>query len=252
MNFKSAPTSSPLPLPLPRNFSLKQIILALDTTDLNHIQQIIDTYASDISWYKVGMELFYTHGEKVISLLAQKNLNIFLDLKLYDIPNTVAQAVKTLTSLPVQMLTVHLSGGLEMLKAAIINQQTINIIGVSVLTSFSEQTWQQTFLNASPITEQVLHFAAIAKSSNCYGIVCSGHEIQLVKHFNPHIITIVPGIRMNQHNTHDQKRVLSPVEALSQGADFIVMGRELTEIQTGQKLSDLRDQFRRYFANNNK
>ncbi len=211
----------------------KKIFIALDTTDLNLIKKILrETKNSKVEFgYKFGLEFFYSKkGRDFISRI--KNKNIWLDLKLYDIPNTVVSSIKALKDLKnVNYLTVHISGGLEMIKRAKIVAKKINkklkILGVTILTSFNEKSIKKTG-HTKKIKQIVTHQAKLAKFANLDGVVCSGHEVKFVKKiFKKEIIT--PGIRLSGDKTQDQKRVMTPNKAFINGATSVVIGRSLTK-----------------------
>ena len=212
----------------------QKIFIACDTTKINKIKKIIKyTKTNKLNiGYKFGLEFFYSKdGRKFISKL--KNKEIFLDLKLNDIPNTCASAIHALKDLRnISYLTVHINGGYEMLKAIKKESKKINkklkILGVSVLTSFSNSSIKK-IGHTKSIKDLVKKQAALAKSAGLNGIVCSGHEARLLKNISKRMEIVTPGIRLKGDGVGDQKRVMTPKEAFKNGATAIVMGRSITK-----------------------
>ncbi len=216
-------------------------MVALDNMDQNTMFEFLETMPKECPWVKVGLEQYLAHGKSLITTIHDKyEKRIFLDLKLHDIPNTVAKALGTLSDLPVEFITVHLSGGRAMLEAVQKVRQEkmshVNILGVSFLTSLDELDLSEMFL----IENSNLAFKALfnlALETKTQGIVCSPFELPLIKDCekaNDRVLTkVCPGIRFQDEisggDIGDQKRVLSPHEAFDKGADFLVMGRSLTQ-----------------------
>ena len=212
----------------------KKIFIACDTTSSKKLKEIINqskTSKLKIS-YKIGLEFFLSpSGRNFISKI--KNREIFLDLKLNDIPNTCTAALYSLKDLKnISYLTVHINGGFEMLKAITKMSKEINkklkIIGVTVLTSFSNSTIKK-IGHTKSIKELVKKQASLAKLSKLDGIVCSGYEARFVKKICKNMEIITPGIRLPGDSKGDQKRVMTPEEAFKNGATSIVMGRSITK-----------------------
>jgi len=210
-----------------------KIFIACDTTSPTKLTQIIKqskTNKLKIN-YKIGLEFFLSlKGRDFISKLRKEE--IFLDLKLNDIPNTCASAIYSLRDLKnISYLTVHTQGGLEMLKAVKKTAKKINkklkILGVTVLTSFSNSSIKK-IGHTKSIKELVRKQANLAKLANLDGIVCSGHEVKFLKKICKNMEVITPGIRLVGDSKGDQKRVLTPKEAFKNGATSIVMGRSIT------------------------
>lgn len=217
--------------------SLDRVIVALDQMNLDEIDQFLSRPKNTITTVKIGLELFVKHGPELVNKIHKvHNKKIFLDLKLHDIPITVERAIKSLAGLPIEFLTIHLSGGEEMLKAAINEARCsipqCKILGVSFLTSLEAKDLSQLF-GINNTEEAFLRLFGVANSSKIDGVICSPHEIGLVKNNYPQLLAITPGIRFNDEiqnqNTQDQKRVASPKDALKLGADFLVIGRSLTK-----------------------
>ena len=210
-----------------------KIFIACDTTNPKKLNQIIkQSRTSKLTiCYKIGLEFFLSpKGRSYISKL--KNKEIFLDLKLNDIPNTCAASIKSLKDLKnISYLTVHINGGLDMLKAVKKSSRLINkklkILGVTVLTSFSSSSIKEIGHTRS-IKELVKKQAALAKLAKLDGIVCSGYEAKYLKKICKKMEIVTPGIRSPSDNKEDQKRVMTPYEAFKNGASSIVMGRSLT------------------------
>ena len=215
----------------------KKIFIAVDTNKISRAQRIIkDTQTNKIKiGYKFGLEFFYSkEGRKFISRL--KNQTIFLDLKLNDIPNTVVSAIKSLKSLKISYLTVHLSSGLSALKALKKESRNIKIVGVTTLTSLNNKDLKEIGYNKK-VNELVRHQAKLAAKAKLDAIVCSGHEIRSVKKvFKKEIIT--PGIKI--HNTkNDQKRVMRPIDAFTAGSNWLVIGRSITNGNIKKNITSL-------------
>lgn len=210
-----------------------KIFIACDTKNLNEVKKIISNSKDkniDIG-YKFGLEFFLTPlGRKFISNLEKKN--IFLDLKLNDIPNTCAAAIHSLKDLKnISYLTVHINGGLEMLKAIKKNSKKINkkikILGVTVLTSFSNSSIKR-IGHTKSIKNLVKEQASLAKLAKLDGIVCSGFEAKFLKTSCKNMEIVTPGIRLTGDLKNDQKRIMTPKNAFKNGATAIVMGRSVT------------------------
>ncbi len=211
----------------------QKIILALDTKDETELNALLKEIQGQDIWLKVGMEFFYAFGAEKVNDIAKNGQSIFLDLKLHDIPNTVYEAIRSLSHLPVKMINVHCTGGLEMMKKAKEATQFFTppplLIGVTILTSFSEETFKQTFPK-NEMNPFILELAKLAKTAGLDGVVCSPHEIQKIKEAcGINFLTVTPGIRFETSSTDDQKRTLNALEAHRQGTDFMVIGRPITK-----------------------
>ena len=215
----------------------KKIFVACDTTNHNKVRKIINyTQSRKLKiGYKFGLEFFYSKSGRSFLSKLDKKQTIFLDLKLNDIPNTCASAINSLKDLKnVKYLTVHINGGFEMLKAIKNAKKKINkklkILGITVLTSFSNQSLKKTGHTKS-IKNLVIHQAKLAKSAGLDGIVCSAKEAKLVKKICKNMEIVTPGIRLSGDNAQDQNknRVVSPKSAFNNGATAIVIGRSITQ-----------------------
>lgn len=212
----------------------EKVIVALDTTSLNTVRSLLKELDGVISFYKIGFELFTAQGWKAVDLVRERSSRIFLDLKLHDIPNTVAKTAAVICEHEIDIFNVHCSGGFEMMRRA---RETVDswgmkkplILGVTVLTSLALPDLVQIGVNASP-EEEVLALAALAKKAGLDGVVSSPQEISpLRKKFARDFVILTPGIRPSQNLSDDQKRTLTPKEAVESGADFIVVGRPITD-----------------------
>ena len=206
---------------------LKPIIVAVDETQLSSFKQTVDSLDSNLCMIKVGSVSFNALGHQAISYASNKGFKIFLDLKLHDIPNTVKKSIKGLVSLPIDMMTIHTSGGLEMMKAAknAVDGTDIKIFGVTALTSLSDEDTLLIFKRTA--AEQVNTMLDLAEQAGIDGVVCSPHELSLVTK-RESLLSITPGIRLKDSND-DQNRVMTPKDALKEGANFLVIGRPITE-----------------------
>ena len=205
----------------------KTIIVAVDETQPENFQNVVDSLDSDLCMIKIGSVSFNALGHQAISYASNKGFKIFLDLKLHDIPNTVKKSIMGLVSLPIDMMTIHASGGLEMMKAAkkAVDGTDIKIFGVTALTSLSDEDTSLIFKRTA--AEQVNTMLDLAEQAGIDGVVCSPHELSLVSK-RESLLSITPGIRLKDSND-DQNRVMTPEDALKQGANFLVIGRPITE-----------------------
>ncbi|WP_341808947.1 orotidine-5'-phosphate decarboxylase [Wolbachia endosymbiont (group E) of Neria commutata] len=209
---------------------MNPIICALDTQDLNKAVSLANILRNKISMIKLGLEFFAANGLLGVEEVAKCNVPIFLDLKLHDIPNTVAKTVEVIKDLSVEMLTLHVCGGIEMLKRALntVQDTKIKLIGVTVLTSMSNEDLSELGIERK-VKSQVILFAKLAKEAGLHGIVCSVLEAQEVrKECGKDFKIITPGIRIDPYHD-DQKRTATPKEAITLGADYIVIGRPITK-----------------------
>jgi orotidine-5'-phosphate decarboxylase len=206
-----------------------KIIVALDVATQKQALGLVETLRSDISFFKIGLQLYTAAGPEIVREVIATGADVFLDLKLHDIPNTVAGAVAAAGQLGVKMLTVHLSGGQEMIKASVAARTSgLAILGVTVLTSADEKTLRETGI-AGGVGDQVLRLAQLGATAGVDGLVASPHEVKMLRQkFGSEIMLIVPGIRPSWTPAGDQKRVMAPREAMDAGADYLVIGRPIT------------------------
>jgi len=204
----------------------KPIIVAVDETQLDSFKQIVDSLDSNLCMIKVGSVSFNAMGHEAIKYVASKGFEIFLDLKLHDIPNTVKKSIEGLISLPISMMTIHTSGGLEMMKIAMnaVKDTNIKIFGVTALTSLSDEDTEVIFKRTA--SDQVAAMLDLAQEAKIDGVVCSPHELDLVV-ARKSLLSITPGIRLSESDD-DQSRVMTPNDAISKGANHIVIGRPIT------------------------
>ena len=215
----------------------QHIFVALDTSDLKHALKLAQMLKGRVGGVKIGKEFFTTHGPAGTRMIPDEGLPIFLDLKFHDIPNTVAGAVRASISLKPFILNVHAAGGKAMMESARdaaaeeADSQGIDpplILGVTVLTSLDQGDFKEIGLSSST-NDQVRRLASHAQESGLDGVVCSASEIELLRtHCGKEFKLLTPGIRPDWADVGDQKRVVSPLFALSQGADFLVIGRPIT------------------------
>jgi orotidine-5'-phosphate decarboxylase len=202
------------------------IIVALDEHNQENFDDVLSQLDPGLCMVKIGSVSFNSLGRECVLKAADKGFDIFLDLKLHDIPNTVKKSINGLVNLPIKMMTVHASGGQKMLEesvAATMNTD-IKIFGVTALTSLSDT--DTNFIYKREAKEQVLAMIDLAKKSSIHGVVCSPQELSLVKN-NSNLLTITPGIRLKSLDD-DQTRVMTPKEAIDNGSDFLVIGRPIT------------------------
>lgn len=211
-----------------------KVLVALDVDNLKSARNLVDKLTGRVSGFKVGLELCGAEGvPAVVSEISAAGGAVFLDLKFKDIPNTVYGAVKACCRPGVFMLNVHCDGGAEMMKAAVKaadeSPSRPRIIGVTVLTSIDQRMLNEEVGMPGEVAQNVVRLALLAKQSGLDGIVCSPREVMLVKEkCGAEFLTVVPGIRPVWASTGDQKRVMTPAEAAQIGADYIVIGRPIT------------------------
>ena len=205
------------------------IILALDTKDISEADNWVSATKTSISVYKVGLELFLRAGLEWTKELAKRHqVEIFLDLKLHDIPNTVEQAVASVSPIAPKFLTIHASGGKEMIKSAVRSAGTTSITAVTILTSLNEADLIELGFESNTQTAAV-NLARLAVGSGATSIVCSPLEVSAIRKAVPENISLItPGVRPIDSEMGDQKRATTPEEALKLGANFVVIGRPIT------------------------
>lgn len=214
------------------------IICAIDTADMWQAEALTKAIRPHVGGVKLGLEYFTAHGADGVQLITDMRIPVFLDLKFHDIPNTVARAIRATAGINTFMLTVHTSGGRDMLRAAIDASMEVAeltgsgrplIVGVTVLTSMDQDDLTMVGF-CDKLTDQVLRLADLAQSSGLDGVVCSPYEIQMLRrHCGSDFKLVVPGIRPAGADVGDQKRVMTPKQALENGADYLVIGRPITD-----------------------
>jgi orotidine-5'-phosphate decarboxylase len=207
------------------------LILALDVPTREEAAPILRQLRGNLRWVKLGLQMFTAYGPNYVREVADMGFDIFLDLKLHDIPNTVAKAVESLGPLPIKMLTLHTAGGGEMMRAAAAAQQKTNpnllLLGVTVLTSTDAAGLNEIGVAASP-ADQVARLGQLAVNSGLRGLVCSPLEVELLRRTLPASTQLVtPGIRPAGDEVGDQKRIMTPAEAARAGSSYIVVGRPI-------------------------
>lgn len=216
----------------------KALIIALDFSSLEEVTSFLDQFPNEKLFVKVGMELYYSAGPSIITEIKRRGHQIFLDLKLHDIPNTVKSAMKGLAKLDVDLVNVHAAGGKRMMTAALEGliegtlpgQVRPRIIAVTQLTSTTEEEMQHDQRIEIPLEESVLSYAQLAKDAGLDGVVCSTHEVERIHGLLGNgFLTVTPGIRMSDDDNHDQKRVATPEKARLLGTNSIVVGRSITK-----------------------
>ena len=204
-------------------------ILALDQPSWPAADRIVRALGADVPFYKIGLELFTAEGPAVVRELRGSGKRIFLDLKLHDIPNTVAGAAKSAALLGAEMLTVHAAGGAAMVRAAVEAAGGVRILAVTVLTSLAEGALPASFPADAKVEDLVLRLADEALAAGAQGLVCSGAEVRALRQrFGRAPLLVVPGTRPHGAGHGDQARVVSPKEALDGGASWLVVGRAVT------------------------
>ena len=221
-----------------------RLIVALDVSTMDAMKSIVSSLGDSVSFYKVGMELFYAEGDQTVRYLQDQGKHVFLDLKLHDIPNTVAHGVSSLTRLGANLITIHGQGGPIMMKAAAqaaresaeqLGIERPKLLAITVLTSFDDEAWTS-IGGQLPISDQVIRLAKLAKDSGLDGVVCSALEAKMIREAcGPNFLIVTPGIRPSFAATNDQKRISTPASALADGASRLVIGRPITQAANPQE-----------------
>jgi orotidine-5'-phosphate decarboxylase len=206
-----------------------KIIVALDVATEEKALGLVKELRDQISFFKIGLQLYTAEGPEIVRAVLSNGAKVWLDIKLYDIPNTVARAVESANNLGVHMLTIHLSGGSEMVRAATAARtNNMLLLGVTVLTSATEQTLREIGISGT-VDDQVLRLARLGVEAGIDGVVASPHEIKKLRaEFGDKIKIAVQGVRPTWAEPGDQKRFMTPREALEAGADYIGIGRPIT------------------------
>jgi len=215
----------------------ERLVLALDVDDFKKADELVGKLSDYVGVFKIGSQLFTAEGAKVVNMVNERGGKVFLDLKFHDIPNTVARAAEVATKLGVFIFNVHTSGGYEMMKAAVEASEKISltldvrkplILGVTLLTSINQEILKKEIGITRILEEQVVHLAKLAKAAGLDGVVASSWEInEIRKTCGEDFIILTPGIRPAGKSSDDQKRVMTPREAVKLGADFLVIGRPI-------------------------
>ena len=214
----------------------ERLIVAMDVPTMDQVTKAVDTIGDAVGYYKVGMESFYSLGQPVLEEMSERHKKVFLDLKLHDIPNTVARSIKSLCRFAPAMTTIHAAGGPSMLKAAVEAAQEgaaqwqlprPKLLGITVLTSISEEEWTVIGSTRS-VRDSVLRLASLCKEAGVDGVVASPQEAAAIRAAcGKDFLIVTPGIRPANGEQGDQSRVATPGQALRDGADFLVVGRPI-------------------------
>lgn len=225
-----------------------KLIVALDVPSMDRVRELVESLGDNVNYYKVGMELFYAVGRDAVDYLRSLHKEVFLDLKLHDIPNTVAHGVASLTSLGASMLTIHAAGAPAMMQAAaaaaaseaqILGVPRPKILAITVLTSMNQQEWAA-IGHTVKIQDQVVRLASLAQSAGIDGVVASPQEAASIRAAcGDDFIIVTPGIRPQGADTNDQSRIATPAAALAAGANHLVIGRPITKAADPGKAAKL-------------
>ena len=215
----------------------ERLVLALDVDDFKKAEELVGKLSDYVGVFKIGSQLFTAEGAKVVNMVSKRGSKVFLDLKFHDIPNTVARAAEVATKLGVYIFNVHTSGGYEMMKAAAEASKKISlalgvrkplILGVTLLTSINQEILEKEIGVKKKLEEQVVHLAKLAKAAGLDGVVASSWEIKEIREAcGEDFVILTPGIRPAGKSSDDQKRIMTPREAIKLGADFLVIGRPI-------------------------
>lgn len=214
-----------------------KVIVALDVPTLDEARDLMEQLGDSARIFKVGSQLFTSVGPDIIREIKGRSKKLFLDLKFHDIPNTVARASEAATELGVDMFNVHISGGLEMMRAAAeatkskaseLGIQKPVLLGVTILTSIDGLTFQRDFTSSNSLQEQIVYMARLAQRAGLDGVVASPQEIQLIRNAcGSNFAVVTPGVRPEWAARDDQKRTMTPAQALAAGATYVVIGRPI-------------------------
>ena len=219
-----------------------RLIVALDLPDAESALDLVNRLEKNCKWFKVGLELFIAAGPTLVQTLAARGCSVFLDLKLHDIPNTVASAVRSASSLGAKLLTIHASGGPLMLSAALDAaskcENPPQILAVTVLTSMDQPQLDALAIPRTP-ADQVDHLARMGRSAGITGFVCSPKEVAALRALTgSEGVLVIPGIRPAGAAVGDQKRIAPPADALRAGASYLVVGRPITQAADPAEAAD--------------
>jgi orotidine-5'-phosphate decarboxylase len=232
-NQPPAEAQDAVPSPKPRRDPLDSLIVALDLPSSEAAMDMVDRLQGNCRWFKVGLELYCAAGNSMVEQLRDRGFSVFLDLKLHDIPNTVAGAVRTVARSGASLLTIHAGGGEPMMRAAAVAASAPDaprLLAVTVLTSMDATQLNGVGVNDSPAA-QVLRLARLAKAAGIDGLVCSAEEVEAVRGaMGPGALLVVPGIRPASAGSRpdDQSRIATPAQAIARGASMLVVGRPIT------------------------
>lgn len=218
-----------------------KLVLALDVEEIEEAKNLVDELSPYIGTFKVGLQLFCGYGLEIVNYIKEKNSNFFLDVKLHDIPNTVEKASYNIVKNGANFFNVHTSGGVEMMKKARLgadsasekfNKKKAIILGVTVLTSIDDEILKNELLNNNSAEKLVIQYAINAKLAGLDGVVASAREVKTIKkELGEDFLVLTPGIRPLWSAKDDQKRIVTPSQAIKDGSDFIVLGRAITKAE---------------------
>jgi orotidine-5'-phosphate decarboxylase len=227
----------------------EKVILALDVSDEGYALELVDRFSEQIEIFKVGLELFSSAGPSVVRAINDRGRKVFLDLKFHDIPNTVARASVAAAHMGVYMFNVHVSSGLEAMRKcrdAVVeaclkeNIARPKILGVTVLTSLDQEALRNELCVQHSLRTHVRHFSKLAFEAGLDGAIASGHEVSLIrKQCGEKFLIVTPGIRPSWRPPEDQKRTMTPREAVREGADYLVIGRAILDQPDALRALDL-------------
>ncbi len=217
---------------------MAQLVVALDVPEAYQAEALIDRlYELDVI-FKIGLEGLYGYGERLLASMQSRDVRYFVDAKLHDIPRTVAAGVRALVRPGAHIINIHALGGLDMMRAAVqaandradeLGISAPHVFAVTILTSIGAEDLGELGLSGGP-SENATRLAALARDAGCSGVVCSAHEVADLKKFFGHdFLTLTPGIRPPGDSYGDQKRVMTPAQAVAAGSDYLVVGRPITE-----------------------
>lgn len=220
-----------------------RLIVALDFPTMTEAKKVVTDLGDTVSYYKVGMELYYAAGSEIVKFLKDNKKHVFLDLKLQDIPNTVAKSLAVLTELGADIMNVHTVGGAKMMEEGVKSVKATatklgipipKLIGVTVLTSMDDEQWGQLNYSKS-INEEVVALAQLAKSCGLDGVVASPKEAAAIREVcGPEFLIVTPGVRPAGTSGNDQSRIATPATAIKNGATHLVVGRPITKAENKQ------------------
>jgi orotidine-5'-phosphate decarboxylase len=227
-------TSAPLQLNTAQTEARERLIVALDFRSGQQALNFVDSLEGVCQWFKVGLELYLAAGNSTVETLRERGYSVFLDLKLHDIPNTVASAIRSVAPLGAQLLTIHATGGPAMLAAAAEAAAALpsppKLLAVTVLTSMDQQQLLSTGISESPAAHAI-RLAKMAEAAGIHGFVCSPEEAASLRAMLPLATLVTPGIRPVGASVGDQKRIATPAAALAAGANYLVVGRPITQAE---------------------
>ncbi len=217
----------------------KRIIVPLDVSTEKEALELVDSLREHVGMFKIGLELLHSVGHSIVQKIISIGGSIFLDGKFMDIPNTVAGAAKAVTRLSVRMFNVHTLGGLEMMRSAVQATNEVAtalkisrplVLGVTILTSIDEESMREQLKIPGSLEAQVIHLATLAERAGLDGIIASGREIGAIRRsVSRQMLVVTPGVRPKWAAAQDQRRVTTPVEAILEGASYLVIGRPITQ-----------------------